>query len=116
MSDASELDCTRCGLCCFAWSWNGRNLPFVEVDDREGKKIHKKHPGLVVVDTTPPTGMIFKQPNSLTLAIKNGRCAALRGTMLKKVSCSIYEDRPRACRDFKPGDSICLSIRRRKGL
>lgn len=111
-----DLDCQRCGLCCMAWNWNGRNLPFVEVGPREGARIAKKHPGLVVLDDTPPTGMIFKAPNTLTLDVKNGRCAALRGTMLKKVSCAIYEDRPAACRNFRPGGRECLSIRRRKGL
>ena len=41
-------------------------------------------------------------------------CVALRGVVLKKVACSVYTNRPRACRvAVKPGDRSCRWLRRR---
>lgn len=40
-------------------------------------------------------------------------CAALRGSVMHKVSCSVYDDRPHVCREaVKPGDRTCREIRR----
>lgn len=40
-------------------------------------------------------------------------CAALRGSLLHRVSCSIYPRRPRACRvALNPGERQCLTLRR----
>jgi len=40
-------------------------------------------------------------------------CVALRGTLLKKVRCSVYDQRPRVCREaVLPGDPMCLSLQR----
>jgi Fe-S-cluster containining protein len=40
-------------------------------------------------------------------------CVALRGSVLSRVSCSVYDQRPRACREaVKPGDRMCRTIRR----
>ena len=39
-------------------------------------------------------------------------CIALRGTLLEKTSCSVYDKRPEVCRNaVKPGDKICRDIR-----
>jgi Fe-S-cluster containining protein len=113
---SEDLDCRKCGLCCLSGNWNGpRSLPFVELGKREAARLWKKHPKLVVLDDSPPTGMAFKAPNSFSLDVKNGRCAALRGTVLRKTSCSIYKDRPFACREFEPGSVLCLAFRKRVG-
>ena len=39
-------------------------------------------------------------------------CAALRGSVLYRVSCAIYEVRPSVCREFEPGGRACLARRR----
>jgi Fe-S-cluster containining protein len=52
------------------------------------------------------------------------RCAALtdrrndeaRAPSERIFTCSIYEDRPQACRDFAAGGRHCLDARRRVGL
>jgi hypothetical protein len=50
------------------------------------------------------------------------RCVALRGTIGQSVSCTIYEFRPSACREFAPlaavgrGDEACNDARRRHGV
>lgn len=40
-------------------------------------------------------------------------CVALRGSLMHRVSCSIYENRPEVCRRaVKPGDRTCKDVRR----
>jgi hypothetical protein len=46
----------------------------------------------------------------------NHRCAALTGTVGLSVGCSIYEDRPAACRAFTAGSPLCLEARASAGL
>ncbi|CAB4136122.1 Putative zinc- or iron-chelating domain containing protein [uncultured Caudovirales phage] len=41
----------------------------------------------------------------------NNRCAALSGVVGESVSCTIYENRPQACRQFKAGSLLCLEAR-----
>jgi Fe-S-cluster containining protein len=38
-------------------------------------------------------------------------CSKLRGTIGKDVSCSIYSERPQACRDFEAGSLPCRVMR-----
>ncbi len=52
------------------------------------------------------------------------RCAALAGgtpdpaepERATRYHCTIYDDRPRTCRDFALGSDHCLTARRRVGL
>lgn len=46
----------------------------------------------------------------------NHRCAALTGSVGTSVGCSIYEDRPAACRAFTAGSPLCLEARAAAGL
>jgi Fe-S-cluster containining protein len=41
-----------------------------------------------------------------------GRCVALRGEVGRAAGCTIYENRPQACRNFEPGGMLCLEARR----
>jgi Fe-S-cluster containining protein len=43
--------------------------------------------------------------------LADGRCAALRGALGRRVSCAIYHVRPKACRTVQPGDGDCLRAR-----
>jgi len=97
------VDCQACGACC-----------------REA--YHS-----VTVSVRDP--VVWKQPD---LIVRHGhrfeirregpRCAALadRRSMpaapLPLFSCTIYDDRPRACRDFEANGKHCLVARRRVGL
>lgn len=99
----APVDCQACGACC-----------------REA--YHS-----VTVSVRDP--VVWKQPE---LIVRHGhrfeiqrqgpRCAALadrRGapaSALPLFSCSIYDDRPRACRDFEANGKHCLVARRRVGL
>lgn len=44
------------------------------------------------------------------------RCVALAGTVGESVCCTIYEQRPGACRNVLPGDEKCERARARHGL
>jgi Fe-S-cluster containining protein len=43
-------------------------------------------------------------------------CAAFEGTPRSTCSCSIYETRPSACRQFEPGSQACREARRLVGI
>jgi hypothetical protein len=69
--------------------------------------------------------VVWKQPELIARTghrfeiLRDGpRCAALSGDVARpgSFSCAIYEDRPRACRDFEAGGRHCLVARRRVGL
>jgi hypothetical protein len=96
---AATLDCRACAACC------REAYDSVEIGARE--PVLKRHPQLVIVRET-----------HRKLLRDGGRCAALAGGEDVHVpyACAIYEDRPRACRDFLPGGANCLEARRRAGL
>jgi len=96
---AGELDCLACGACC------REAYDSVEISGRE--PVIKRHPALVVVHET-----------HVKLRRQGTRCAALSGgcTPSETYACTIYEDRPRTCREFARGSGHCLDARRRVGL
>jgi hypothetical protein len=96
---AAELDCQTCGACC------REAYDSVEISSRE--PVNRRHPELVVVLDT-----------HRKLRREGERCAALAGgrTPAEPYACTIYEDRPRTCRDFTRGSGHCLEARRRVGL
>ncbi len=107
---ASRFDCVACGACCVNPDENRREgyVWFVEV--RGTKLLEKKELAkpLVVFD---PDGV----PH-LRLDPGTGRCVALRGKLGRKVSCAIYDYRPKGCRMVEPGDRRCLAARAERGI
>jgi Fe-S-cluster containining protein len=96
------LDCQSCGACCRAAYHS------VELSRRDPAV--RAHPELVVDRGT-----------YLELARSGDRCAALAGgepehDRITRYRCTIYDDRPRTCRDFTVGSEHCLTARRRVGL
>jgi Fe-S-cluster containining protein len=47
---------------------------------------------------------------------ENNRCVALQGIVGNCVSCSIYLDRPYACRQFKPNGDLCIEARKKLNI
>lgn len=47
---------------------------------------------------------------------ENNRCVALRGEVGVSVACSVYNDRPDACRKFEVGSELCNEARRKVGI
>jgi Fe-S-cluster containining protein len=44
------------------------------------------------------------------------RCQALQGEVGREVRCTVYTQRPAACREVQPGDEKCSQARARYGL
>jgi Fe-S-cluster containining protein len=63
-----------------------------------------KHPALVV-----------RGGPRFALERTGEQCAALAGHP-EHFACTIYDDRPSACREVLPGDRRCLAARSRLGL
>ena len=88
--------CASCGACC------RQGFDRVEVAARD--LIRKRHPQLVHEDGW---GRHLPRPG--------GNCVALEiGSEGHR--CRVYDDRPRACREFELGGDACLEARRRVGL
>jgi hypothetical protein len=90
------LDCMACGACCRAAYHS------VEIGRRE--RVVAAHPELVV-----------DRGSYVELARAGDRCAALAGGPTR-YHCTIYDDRPKTCRDFTVGSEHCLTARRRVAL
>jgi hypothetical protein len=90
------LDCHACAACC------REAYGLVEIGRRE--PIARVHPHLVV-----------DVGGRVALARNGDRCAALADGE-RGWRCTVYEDRPRTCREFKVGGRHCLEARRRVGL
>jgi len=102
----AALDCQTCGACCRAAYHS------VEVTRRDP-----------AVKAQP--AMIVDRGSYLELRRAGDRCAALEGGAIQhdqpapttsRYRCTIYDDRPRTCRDFTLGSAHCLTARRRVGL
>jgi hypothetical protein len=96
------LDCQTCGACC------REAYHAVEVKRRD--PVIKAHPELII-----------DRGSCLEIRRAGDRCAALAGSASEhgtttRYHCTIYDDRPRTCRDFTLGSAHCLTARRRVGL
>ena len=118
--------CLTCGACC----WSPVDQPaYCDVSATDAGRLSKKFVRLNVLQTRPvdllaaaidgaqmPHGAIrtkwvtqkagpFKGVDALV-------CAALRGSIFHRVSCSVYDKRPRTCRvAVVPGDKACRQLR-----
>jgi hypothetical protein len=94
------VDCRTCGACC------REAYHSVTISVRD--PVVWKEPDLIV-----------RQGHRFEIRREGPRCAALAVDAAAKPSaygCSIYESRPKPCRDFEAGGRHCLDARRRVGL
>ena len=104
----SFLACQNCGACCATLRIT---LPRIKLESRGGQV-----PDALTEPYTPTTACMREHPDM------PGRCLALAGTVGVEVACTIYVQRPEACREFAPfaalgeGDEACDEARRRCGL
>jgi len=119
--------CLSCGACCVA---PHEQDSFCDVTMEDAERLGKKFVRLHVLGTssldlltsiidgrnTPPAAIKTRWLKARTGPFKGGQfnaCAALRGSVMSRVHCSIYADRPHVCRvAVKPGDRVCRAIRR----
>lgn len=92
------VDCRTCGACCR----EGYDSVTVDADD----PVVTRRPALIVA-----------RPTYLEIRRAGPRCAALEGDGgATPYGCTIYDDRPRCCRDLEENGEHCLTARRRVGL
>ena len=92
--------CESCGACCF-----GSGDRYVRVTGDDHARLG--------AEATRWTQFIG---NRAYMRMTDGHCAALRlDPDSGRVLCSIYEVRPRVCRDLERGSSQCDAERLRKG-
>lgn len=96
-------DCTTCGVCCA--------FPLiVPVSLEESQRLRSfwdvvfDEDDSVVADRVLPRNA------------ENGYCGNLEGAIGEHVTCTAYEDRPKACRDFQAGSDRCHEYRRMYGF
>jgi Fe-S-cluster containining protein len=96
---AQDLSCRTCGACC--------REAYHSVEVAPTEAVNRRHPALVE-----------RRETYRRLRRQGERCAALAGTGTPAApfECTIYPDRPRACREFERGGTHCLEARRRVGL
>ena len=105
------FDCRSCGACCCNTDENRaeRFVDYVEVPPRSALARHPRIlRRLTVVNADGERHM--------RLAGAEQRCAALAGRVGVRVSCTIYELRPGACRRVVPGSRECRRDRRERGI
>jgi uncharacterized protein len=107
----SPLNCLTCGACC-ASPFDGEG--YIQLDMDEEDRLGRK--GLPVLEVIPdPEDRIV-----LFGTKRNGQgvrvCVALTGRLGRQVACTIYEDRPRLCRQFEAGSPECHQARHAAGM
>lgn len=112
---APPLDCRACGACCVA---DHEGDPFVHVGALDRTRLSERYLARLVDHVGRRAGGGL---HNTFLPVKRDRqgntvCAALRGTVGKRVSCGIYASRPEACADFRPGGPACLWARGQAGI
>lgn len=100
----AELDCRSCGACCTP---QRNDAVYVGVRPADLLRMTRRFVAQHVAHDA-----------ILTKLDPVGRCVcvALRGTVGKRVSCSIYERRPDECRRLTVGSRECREARRQTGL
>jgi len=91
------VDCRTCGACC------REAYHSVTVSMRD--PVIWQEPDLIV-----------RHGPRFEIRREGSRCAALNVGEGRSYTCSIYENRPRPCREFAAGGRHCLDARRRVGL
>lgn len=114
MSDLPQYDCLTCGSCCHSQS-PGRG--YVLLSDADHDRMRRLNLPVItspVQDSDPPETVHLLG----TKLDANGCkvCVAFTGVAGGVNACSIYADRPGACRGFELGGFFCQEARKRFGL
>ena len=109
-----DYDCRRCGACCIS-NWDAE--AYVYVDDVDIARLQ----GSYTKRTVKRLIACADDPLERGLGTKTNKqghivCVGLRGSVGKQCSCRLYETRPRACQQFKPGSLACKGAREDVGL
>jgi Fe-S-cluster containining protein len=106
----TQSECTRCGACCC----NARD------NQAEGSREWVVVTDEDVILASPRLArrlVVVNEEGERHLRLDpDGRCLALRGRLGVRVECSVYRERPAACRIVEAGSEECLQARRERGI
>ena len=108
-----ELDCVRCGACCYA---DYDSESYVHMSQEEADVLRAAGRGRMIYTESLPYGEPLPSLKTCYDKQENCRCIALRGKLGESVRCAIYDLRPEVCRKFKKGSGLCHEARRQAGL
>lgn len=117
-SKITHADCQSCGACCIS----PYDYPaYVDLDEEEVDRIPKRlvthaHNLLSYPAMKTKAARARVRVDGATKTVEAIVCVALQGKPGESCACKIYEDRPRACSQFRPGSSECRASRAELGL
>ena len=112
------FDCQACGACCVAPYDQTAFCDLTAADYKRLTPHERRH-----VETPCAFDQILGEPVALKTRWRTTKaglfkgvdvcaCVFLRGSIFNRVSCRIYDRRPRSCRAaIKPGDRACRELR-----
>lgn len=126
MEKLTAKDCRSCGVCCVCSQDQGEYCDVTETDIerlspafvRRNVHFHSTFDRLfAAIGGSERTGAIathwVEVRTGPLRSYELNACVALRGSIMHRVSCSIYECRPAVCKSaVKPGDRSCKELRR----
>jgi len=103
VSQLLNLDCQSCGACCayYRVSFYNGECDFTEHGMVPTDLVNTVNPFMVCMSGTQ---------------LNSPRCVALSGVIGTNVSCTIYEKRSSACRNFEEGSEACAQARLAHGI
>jgi Fe-S-cluster containining protein len=122
----SKPDCRTCGACCVCFE---DQTYFCDVTWEDMERLSKRFVQTNIEPTISIAELLYHRLTGKTLTgaiktkweeVKTGplagyklnTCVALRGSVMSRVSCRVYKNRPNTCRiAVKPGDRACLEVR-----
>lgn len=110
MDGVTQDDCLRCGACCCNPDENRAEGFAYWVEVPEGTRLLSKRRLVQRYVVHDSDGVAHLRLDD------QGRCTALRGRLGQAVHCTIYEDRPRGCRQVEAGSERCLQYRAERGV
>ena len=109
MRPVDTVDCKKCGCCCVAME---DNTVWADVEEEDAKRLGSRLVREHVVEKGIKTRWKVQKTGPFR-EYELCACTFLRGSVLHRVSCSVYDKRPQVCRvAFQPGDRECLKVRK----
>jgi Fe-S-cluster containining protein len=106
--NATEYDCQTCGACCINYFGT---VQYVGLSGEEPGRVKRLNLPVVEYRGRPHLGTVpYGGDGGGTI------CAAFAGEAGGSCGCTIYADRPQACRDFEPGSRKCRAARYEAGI
>jgi len=114
MANSTNYDCLTCGACCATPSPGNAYVRLDEADVERLRSTGLPILEISVEDADPPETQraLSVKPDPRCTRV----CVALDGCAGGTNACSIYEQRPGACRTFEVGGYFCREARQRFGL